>query len=890
MAPTRLIHTKLHPPRVTSPLVARPRLTRLLEAHSGRLVLVSAPAGFGKTVLVADWLAGLEGPRAWLSLDRLDNDPSRFCAHLAATLANLRVEGSSQAAELIDRLAPPDLAFPPALVEAFLDMGPDPIIVLDDLHELGSPGVLAVVEELVKLPGRCPRLVFLTREDPPFPTGRLRVSGELLEIRAKDLRFTDGETIELFERLLPGVLDPDQIRRLDQRTEGWVAGLRLAAIAFHDAEDPAVLLESFAGTHRFVMDYLLEEAFERQTTGVQQFLMETSILNRFSGMACTAITCDKDAAARLSEVKAAGLFLVSLGGDGEWYRYHHLFAELLRFRLRTHQPDRLDELHRRASEWFETEGDISTALEHASQMSDQQRLLNLLDAHVQDMLCRSELDAIQYWTSPLRDPLSRPYPMVLCILGWLRVLTDRAPDLDPVLRAIETALDRVPAGYDPDRKRQAALHLEVLGAFAARYSHQHEEALRIGTAALTTLTAEDSLIRGLLVFNMARVRMVLAEMGPAAELFEQSWPDHLRSGNAYLMLASMGQSAAVAAQTRSVQWAIESLADAVTVAEERGLTRYGAFSVVLYHRGYVEDLKDELDKAAHSFQAALELGRQKDFPEGMGNGMVGLARVAMVGGRFDEAEALLVEASALGRGSNLVLMDTTLDLERTRLALAREAAEEGPPIPYLEVTRNPRYWTSVRETELTLAVQQALRGDRHDLAGELIEELRRESEIRGRGAALCTAFLAQALLPECTNRWEILDQSLSLAATRGYVRPFLDGGEPVRAALRAAMTHTISSTARVHARLILDRFAAQGGPDGPPTGSHLPEPLTNREEEILNCLVQGQSNKAIAKSLFVSADTVKTHLKHIYAKLGVRDRNAAVIRAREIGLDPGAGS
>ena len=638
------------------------------------------------------------------------------------------------------------------------------------------------------------------------------------------------------------------------------------------------------------MDYLIEEAFKRQTIPVQQFLMETSILSRFSWRACAAVTCDKDAATRLSEVKAAGLFLVSLGGDGEWYRYHHLFADLLRFRLRLQQADRLDELHQRASEWFEAEGDISTALEHASQMTDQQRLLNLLDAHVQDMLCRSELDAIQYWTSPLRDPLSRPYPMVLSILGWLRVLTHRLPDLDPILRSIRAALDGVPAGYDPDRKRQAALHLEVLGAFAARYSNQHEEALRIGTAAQETLTDEDCLIRGLLIFNMARVHMVLAEMGPAAELLEQSWSDHVRSGNVYLMLACMGQSAAVATQMRSVQWAMESLAEAVAFAEERGLTTFGAFSIVLYHRGYIEYFNDELEKATESFAAALELGRAKDFPEGLGNGMVGLARIAIARGRFDEAEALLVEASALGRGRNLVLMDTTLHLERTRLALAREAAGEGPPVPCLELPRDPKYWTSVRETEMTLAIQQALRGERFDLAGELIDELRRESEIRGRGPALCTAFLAQVLLPDCPGRWGVLDQSLSLAAIRGYIRLFLDGGEPVRGVLRAGLTHTLSSTARAHARLILDRFAAQGKPDGLPTGSHLPEPLTEREEEILTWLFRGQSNKEIAKAMFVSVDTVKTHLKHLFAKLGVRDRNAAVIRAQEVGFDPGTGS
>ncbi len=333
MSEPHLIQTKLHPPRVTSPLVDRPRLRARLDSHPGRLVLVSAPAGFGKTVLVADWLSLREVPTAWFSLDRLDNDPSRFCAHLSAAVGSLEVPGADRAAALIAGLAPPDLALPPALLDALAEMGSDPVIVLDDLHELESPGVLAVIEGLVRLAGHGPRLLMLTRVDPPFATGRLRVSGELLELRERELRFTEDEALELFDRLLPDVLDPASVRRLGERTEGWVAGLRLAAIALQDAENPGALAESFAGTHRYVMDYLLEEALQRQTPAVQQFLLDTSILRRFSPETCVAVTGDPDARKRLKEVEKANLFLVPLESAGEWYRYHHLFAELLRFRL-----------------------------------------------------------------------------------------------------------------------------------------------------------------------------------------------------------------------------------------------------------------------------------------------------------------------------------------------------------------------------------------------------------------------------------------------------------------------------------------------------------------------------------------------------------------------------
>ncbi len=887
MSRSQLIQTKLHPPRVRPPLVDRARLRERLEAHGGRIVLVSAPAGFGKTVLVTDWLSRQEAPRAWLSLDELDNDPRRFCSHLAAAVASLRVEGASRAAEILERLSPPDLSLPPDFLPAFLEMGMEPILILDDLHELESPQVLAVVEALVQIEGPAPRLILLTREDPPFALGRLRVAGELLEIRARDLRFTEDETERLFQRLLPGALDPEAIRRLDERTEGWVAGLRLAAIALQDAADPRGLVESFAGQHRLVMEYLLEEALERQTPELQQFLLDTSILRRFTPDTCTAVTGDPRAPEKLREAERANLFLTPLGLQGEWYRYHHLFAELLRFKLEHQQGERVEKLHRRASVWFYAEGDLASALEHAARMNDQTSFLELLDREALGMIGRSEMGALRHWTGKVRDPFSQPYPMVICSIGWLRVVTDRAPELAPILSAVARALEEAPPGYDPDRRRRADFHRAVLSAYAARYARRYEEALSTAEAVRESIADADPFTRGLLTYNTARVRMALGDMTAAGKLLDEAFDDHLRSGNLYLTLASLGRTAAVVAQTEGIPPARESLAAARSFAEGRGLIRNPAFSIVLFHHGRVEYLANRLELARSAFDAARELTNPEDFPEERGNALVGLARVAMAQGRFQEAESLLVEAAGLSQGSNMDLHDTSLELEWKRLGMTREAAGEGPPVPRLTPASEEGPWNTVRETELILALQNAIQHQDDPLTEALSQELESESAARGRGPACCCALLGKAVCSDGAPRWERLDEALRLAATRGYIRPFLDGGPTVWELLRAGLTQIPSSTGRTHARSLLDLLQGEPGSEKSHGKMGLPDPLTDREREVLALLFHGHSNKSIARTLFVSVDTVKTHLKRIYDKLGVSDRNAAVRRARELGFDPG---
>lgn len=880
-----LIRTKLSPPGLPPGVIRRPRICDRLDGHAGRLVLVSAPAGFGKTVLILDWLARKQAPVAWLSVDRLDNDPVRFFAHLAASVDQLDVPGAKPAAALLRGTVPRDGALAPTLLEVLSELGPEPVVVLDDVHELESRDVLSFLDAWVRasIPG--PRLVLLTRVDPPLATGRLRMEGGLLELRERDLRFTVAEAADLFEALIPGVADDAVVRRIGERTEGWVAGLRMAAIALRDSEDPVAAAESFAGTHRYVVDYLLEEAVERQTPEMRKFLLDTSVLHRFQAETCVAVTGDPHAAVRLAEADAANLFLVPLSGGDGWYRFHHLFAELLQFRLRLLEPERVDLLHGRASVWFEKQGDIETALDHAARMTDPDRLLDLLDSHAIDFLARSQVATLRGWLDQVPDLLTRPYPMALAAAAWTRVLTERAPDLDPILRAAATALERTPAEYDPLRRARAAAQLEVLRAFEARYGGRLDDALEISARVVPTIPNEDAFIRGLVLFNMGRTRMGLGQMPDALELLRQAYDDQLRSGNLYLALAGAAHSAAVLAQLEGVQSASKSLSATTAFAEQRGLASLPAFSTVLYQLGNVQYLADALDDGVDSFRRALDLSRGSRFPEGHANALVGLARVAIARRRFEEAETLLDELASLARVMNIILQDTTVDLEQARLALALELAGLGPPVPPMDVPDSDGRWNTTGEAAAVLGMWQAARAGDHDRVAELADRLVQESEPLQRGPALCAGLMGQ-LIPEGreTGRWERLDHALRLAAMRGYVRPILEGGEPVRALLQAGSGRLSTPAARAHARLLLDRFDAQDRRPATMDGPRLMERLTDREEEVLQHLFTGASNKAIARSMYVSVETVKTHLKNLYGKLGARDRRSAIARARELGL------
>ena len=880
-----IIRSKLGVPRPPPDIVSRPRLRDALESSASRVVLVSAPAGSGKTVLVQDWIQGLGIPAAWLSLDLQDNERARFLAHLGAALSLVDLPGSQVAAQGIQTLArtggDPTNRLPELLSEA----EDSAVVVLDDVHLLEAPPLLELLEGLATRLRGGPRLILLSRVDPQLPLARLRLSGNLTEIRQRDLRFTGDEVAELFQRVLPDTLDADLLGRLEERTEGWAAGLRMAALALQQAEDPRRAAEAFAGSHELLVDYLLEEVLAAQDPTIQQFLYETSVLPRFNGDACVAVTQDPRAREYLREVDEANLFLVSLDQQQHWYRYHHLFAELLQFRLRDSWPDRMDRLRERASRWFEAQGDVQEALAQAAEMEDSRRLVELMDAHGYPILARSEFASFARSLARIPEPLSQPYPMFLAALAWFRAQTQRKPQLNELMGALTKALENPPPGYPSGKVQEARLHLGALRAFEFRILDRHTEALQAGQKALEDLPENAPAFRGILEFNLGAVHLRLANMKEARRFLERAYEDCLNGGGAYLVLASLGHLGNVASHMEGLPAARHRLESAVAFAEDEGLTGVPAFAIILYQLAQVHYLAHELPDARRYLLQGLGLTKGERETDIHANVLVHLSRVAMAEGNFDEAEEHLQKASALAFSHNVKPFSTTLDVERARLEEARserlQAPEDAPPS-----AESSASWTTWREAEAVLQLQHSLRLGRRDHARELAERLRMESEPRERGMALCVAEVARAALAgNSVRRKEILTGALSLAEARGYVLPLTQGGPPVRSLLEAALHYPLPGKAQEFVRRrVLPRMPQQEEESSlsPERGEEWN--LTDRELEILALLPRGQTNAEMAETLFVSVNTVKTHLKNIYAKLDVETRTEAVQVARRRGL------
>jgi LuxR family transcriptional regulator, maltose regulon positive regulatory protein len=880
-----IVASKVRLPTPRNDILHRPRLDARLGGPLPRLLLFCAPAGFGKTTLALDWLRGRGSPVAWLGLDSHDNDPTRFVAHLAAALRTLDPDAPDPGATSGGH----DESALPKLLARLTARGARGTVVLDDYHNIESPAVHATVRALLDGLGPGLHLLLLTRVDPPLPLGRMRVSGELLELRERDLRFTRDETDAFFRLTLADPLPERLVGILDGRTEGWAAGLRMATLALQGASDREAVVSSFSGDHHFVMDYLLEEALARQPDEIARFLMDTSILARFDEDLCAAVTEEPRAGLLLEAVETANLFLVPLDGEHRWFRYHHLFAELSEHRLRRLHPERVEGLHRRASAWLEARGDVQEALRHASRMAAREPFLEMLDRQALGMITRSELATFGRWIREVPDPESLRYPMLLASLAWFRLLTDRRPVLESLLAAAGAALDDPAVPYTAKGEGEVRQLLQALRAYHLRFAGRPAEAIRASEAVLASLGDGHRLVRGAMLFNQARAHMQLGEMPPAEPLLRRAWEENLAGGNSYLMLASFGHLGAVLLQTEGVSRAREVLEAALAMARERDLESLPACGIVLYHLGRLHYLADEPERAREVLERAVELGREGHEPEVLLNGLVQLARVHAAAGEWDAARALHVLAELIGEAHNATPFDTTLAVERVRLARASGDRSAAPFSAELSAdgAHAGLRWSAAWESEAVLALETGLaRGDVLG-AGMIAARLREAAEARGRGLACCAAAIAEACVhPRGPGQWECLDRALEWSARRGYLRPWLDGGAPVRALLRASVEHALTPESAAFARRLLARQPGEGEeqPAIPKFRQPLPSPLTEREQEVLHHLAQGKSNKGIARAMLVSSETVKTHLKHIFAKLGASTRAEARDHAEALGL------
>jgi LuxR family transcriptional regulator, maltose regulon positive regulatory protein len=901
-----LLATKLSVPPVRD-VLGRSRLTeRLDQGMAGEVVVVCTPAGFGKTTLLAGWATGARWPVAWLSLDPEDNDPTRFWRYVVAALDRVR---GGLAADLQPLLGPPGGLSGQGVVTALVNRvqaAPEELaLVLDDYHLVQSAPIHQGVAFLVgHLPPQL-HLVISSRSDPPLALARLRARGQLAELRERDLRFTPQEADALLRRVWALDLAPAAAAALGRRTEGWAVGLQLAALSLRDQPDPEAFLEGFAGTHRFVLDYLSEEVLDRQPEALRTFLLETSILARLCGPLCAAVTGRTDSQELLEQLERANLFLVPLDGQRRWWRFHQLFGDLLRAELARAEGGRLAELHRRAAGWCERHGLLDETIRHALAAGDAGWAARLVEQRLGETLRRGESAILDRWLSWLPDEVVRSRPR-LCLaqamLEWHRYRLDA---VERLLQQVESTLEAEPelrqlevpteGGMVADARAAIAL----LRAQVAGVRGDGERETEFARAALARLAERERgprfWARWLMVAaDWHRGRMGQAESGFAEMLAEgRAAPDpHPLMTTCYPLGAVQRARGELGAALRTFREGLRFATDGGRFFPNQECEAHIGIAQVLYAR-------NDLDGALQHATEAITLGRQvvESFLLALALDIMAWIQQAM--GDAQAAVRMMDEAlgvlPAMGAARHIYPGPAW----RARLVLA--VGRTGEAARWTEergLTADDE--VSYQQERAYLVLVRVLLA-RQEPAGalRLLGRLHALADSQGRIESLIEIRALRSLgmhaIGDHQGALTVLAESLALARPQGYVRVFADEGPPMAALLRSlararqpGRAAVISRPARDHLNSVVGAFRSQGGrSDEPaPVAGGLLEPLTRREREVLGLVAAGRPNREIADELVVTLDTVKKHLSHIFDKLGAANRSDAVARAREVGLLP----
>jgi LuxR family maltose regulon positive regulatory protein len=926
-----LLATKLSVPPVRTGWVRRDRLfARLDDCLEYRLTLISAPAGFGKTTLLCAWVArrlaglaedqGQRGDRplaslpqvAWLSLDQADNDPPRFWSYV---LAALQGTGVAISRSLQSSLQSPPPAIHPWFLTALMNSlaaFPHPLVlVLDDYHLVEAAEVHETLGFLLdNLPPQI-HLVIATRENPLLSLARWRARGELLEIRAADLRFTDAEAAQFLHTSMGLDLPEEDIAALERRTEGWIAGLQLAALSLQRRPDRHAFIAAFAGDDRYVMEYLVTEVLRQQPPHVQDFLLQTSILEQLTAPLCNAVTERGDSQEILAGLDRANLFVVPLDNRGGWYRYHFLFGELLRHRLdRAQGRGDIALLHRRAGDWCEENDLQAEAVHHALAAADWGHAAALIERYALPMLFRSEIVLPLQWMKVLPDSLVCSRPLLCVIDVWCLLLVHMAsPELvEQKLQEAERALQDCAPG-DPLRD-MVARHAAAIRAFAARiHFAAPQEAVELSRQALDGLAEDDLRLRGFLTMNLASAYLRLGEVEAALRGYVEAQRIGEANEDYYTALIAVHRQAYLLTKQGRLHEAAEicrqALREIAAPAEQRGRpipaagALYAALGAILVEWNDLIEAGSALEKGL----ALLALIAERRVQV---RACATLARLRFAQGEVAGALEALAQARPLWQGADsyaealafsgrLARSDTApADLTAAlRWAQERQGALHGGAVaPGIHLEEDWRYTEQLVVAHLLIAQRAAGAGARGEPnLRPLLQFLGRQRLLAAEGGwneRVIALSIAEALALQVVGETEAalvaLERALVTAEPEGYVRVFLDHGAPLARLLYQTVGRGI---AREYAGRLLAAMPDEGATT-PSAGLSRPqvEALTERELEVMRLIAAGRSNQEIAVALGITFGTAKVHIHRIYSKLGVHSRTQAMRRGQQLGLLP----
>jgi LuxR family transcriptional regulator, maltose regulon positive regulatory protein len=914
-APDELLTTKLSIPRPRPDRLARSRLLQRLDEGIARaLVLVCAPAGFGKTTLLADWARRSQRPVTWLSLDEGDNDPARFWRHAAAALDQVRAGTGKRVAALLGPPAPRSFqGLVSVLVNELDGVAEEVVLVLDDYHLVQTPSVHASLGFLLEHLPACLRLVVASRADPPLPLARLRARGLLSELRERDLRFTPQEAAELLRAAVGPELPEAAVAVLAARTEGWVAGLQLAALSLQGRGDIAAFVAGFSGSHRYVLDYLTEEVLDRQPQPLREFLLETAVLERLSGPLCDAVTGRSDGQRLLEQAERANLFLQPLDEVRGWWRYHHLFADLLQARLQRQRPERVAELHRAAAAWSQQQGLVDDAIRHALAAGEAVWVARLLERHFDALLRRSEDPTLRRWLEALPAELVSARPRLCLAQAFVAAAAGDVDAIQPPLEAAERALagrgGQPEEPYEPSVGRATSLLANIPAAIAlqrATVAHLRGDADQTAAFArqgLAALEQGERTLQEATRWYLAVADWLAGRLAEAERAFAASVDGWLAAGQQTLAAWGYHYLGQVQVGQGRLEAALGTYRRVLAGAEEPGaptlqVTRLAHVGMagVLYERGALE--------AAHQHAAeGIRLCRQFAYTPPLATGLATLAWIRQAQGDRAGALAAMREAERVEPSPAAVGLLDPMPALRARLALAHgKVAEVTHWIQTrgLDADDEP---SCPREREYLVLARVLFATDAPERALGLLARLHVQAAAQGRTGSVIQVralqTLAQAACGDHAGALDVLAEALALGAPEGWLRVFVDEGAPMAALLRQLLVGRrqqqvalAEAVPREYLARLADAFGQAGLPVRSPVGrggvvvAGLVAPLTARELEVLGLLAAGAPNRAIAQRLVVTPETVKKHLSHLFDKLGVANRTQAVARARQLGLLP----
>ena len=919
--PIQTLATKLYIPPPGPAFVPRQRLNKLLDDSLGcKLTLVSAPPGYGKTTLLSAWIASWQTKTApknqphfcWLSLDMGDNDPARFLVYLIAAIQTSAPSAGQSVLSSLQRQQPPDIEN--AVSELLIDLTATRekiILVLDDFFMIHEPAVHHLLTGFIeRMPSQI-SVIVATRVDPILPLARLRVSNQLIEVRAEDLQFTVSEASELLKSAMGLNLLETDIASLVIRTEGWAAGLQMAGLSLQQQTDATAFIEDFTGSNRYIFEYLVEEVLAHQPGYIQEFLLKTSILDHLCAPLCEAILSGASAsntethestAEILSYLEHANLFLVSLDSERRWYRYHHLFADLLRVKLQDQWADQISALHFSASQWYEGQGVITEAIQHALEAGDLARVARLVASNVLALIEHGELSVLLRQLEELPEEESRCTPWLCVARAWALAYTGQLIPVESLLRAVEDGL----VDQEPTPLTQALNgHIAAIRAYVEWIQGNFDCAIELAQQANGLLMEDEPVARALNLTTLGNAQMYCGDLQQTARVLAQAVRLSREATETHVTLLAGASLAYVQLMLGELHQAHQICQDLLELAMQyarRSGSLMPAASGVLALQSAIHLEWNKIPSALTQARQGLTLAQEWGQADSLTVAYMYLGRVLLAMGDIPGAQEAIAKSRQVAGQVSLWFLDLA-DTAEAELNLTLGKLEQVEEWSHVRRLKPDDKFTYAQESDYRILAWLLIEQGQADDALTLLNQLPPLLEPTGAVRSMIKTYILQALAWQALGQQEpalvALEKAIALGERGGFLRIFIEKGAPVQILLSKLSTsaaHQIQWRRSSYLQQVMAAFASpdvtqiQASSSGQPATS-LPaswdipvEPISEREMEVLRYLAGYLSVPEIAEALYLSPHTVRSHVKSVYSKLCVHNRSQAVQRARELGL------